>query len=92
MKGLVRLIRLVAILSAVAAVVQQLRRPKEQRTWTGRVAGIPYDFRPPTLERARQRWWNPNNPSLFGPHMFGVGWSVNLYQVWRRVSGLAGNK
>lgn len=61
---------------ATAAVVGELRRPPEARTWHGRVAGVPYDFRPPTLARARDRIWNPDEPILVGT-IFGLGWTVN---------------
>ena len=55
----------------------------------GKFLSVPYDFRVPTLERVRNRWWNPDDPRLFTPHVFGVGWSVNLYRVlarWRDFS------
>jgi hypothetical protein len=61
------------------AVVTELRKPREQRTWHGHLADVvPYDFRPPTLGRVRERWWNPADPRLLTPHVFGVGWSINL--------------
>jgi hypothetical protein len=64
---------------AVAAVAKEMSKPPEGREWTGEVAGIvPYDFRPPTFERARSRWWNPEDDRLFVPQVFGVGWTVNL--------------
>ena len=70
---------MVAVLAGVA-VVQQLRRPQAERTWHGKVLGVPYDFRRPTLARLREKWWNRDGP-LFTPHTFGVGWSLNLYRV-----------
>jgi hypothetical protein len=71
---------LAAALLGIGAVVQQLRLPPQERTWHGRIMGVPYDFRPPTLERMRERWWNPN-AGLFTPHVFGVGWTLNLYRL-----------
>jgi hypothetical protein len=68
-----------------AAVATELRKPKAERTWHGRVAGVPYDLRPPTVERLRARVWAPENPALLVPHVFGVGWTVNL----ARLAGLA---
>ncbi len=63
----------------VAALVDQFRRPRDQRTWEGEVVGfVPYDFRMPTLERARSRWWNPDDRHVFVPQVFGVGWTLNL--------------
>lgn len=73
-----RLIRLATWGIAAAAIVQELQKPKDEREWNGTVAGIvPYDFRLPTGDRVRDRLWNPDGP-LFGPQVFGVGWSVNF--------------
>jgi hypothetical protein len=82
MDGLRKLIKWTAIALAVMAIVEQLRRPSEERTWEGTVVGfVPYDFRPPTIERARSRWWNPDEPRLFVPQVFGVGWTINLARL-----------
>lgn len=82
MKGLRKLIRLAVIAMVIAAVADQLRRPKEERTWFGRVGGlVPYDFRPPSLARLRQTMWNPNDDRILVDTAFGVGWSVNLAAV-----------
>jgi hypothetical protein len=63
---------------AAAALVQELRKPRDQREWHGTVAGIvPYDYRLPTMQRIKDRLWNPNGP-VVGPQVFGVGWSVNV--------------
>ena len=77
-----KLIKWTAFALAAVAVAEQLRRPAEERTWEGTVAGIvPYDFRMPTIERARSRWWNPEEPRLFVPQVFGVGWTINLARL-----------
>jgi hypothetical protein len=77
-----RFVKLVAFGFVVAAVIDQLRRDPEERTWEGAVAGIvPYDFRMPTLERARSRWWNTEDERVFVPQVFGVGWTVNLARL-----------
>ena len=70
----------VATLGMLAwAVVTELRKPREERTWEGSLAGVvPYDFRLPTPARVRRRWWNHDDEHIFTPHVFGVGWSVNL--------------
>jgi hypothetical protein len=79
-----RLVKLVAFGLVVAALIDQLRRDPEERTWEGSVAGIvPYDFRMPTLERARSRWWNTGDDRLFVPQVFGVGWTINLARLAR---------
>jgi hypothetical protein len=77
---------LAGIALGIAAVRQELKRPSEERTWQGKVLGfVPYDLRfPPTPSRIKERWWNPDEPRLFTPHVFGVGWSVNLYRLVHR--------
>jgi hypothetical protein len=80
--GLRSVIMLVTIALAVAAVIKELRKPADQRTWNGKVAAVvPYDFRMPTLDRAKARLWNPEASSLLSPRVFGVGWSVNFGKV-----------
>jgi hypothetical protein len=77
-----KVIKWTAIALAAVAIVDQLRRPSEERTWEGTVAGfVPYDFRMPTIERARSRWWNLDEPRLFVPQVFGLGWTVNFARL-----------
>ena len=84
MDGFRRFVKLVAFGLVVAAVIDQLRRDPEERTWEGSVAGVvPYDFRMPTLERARSRWWNTHDDRLFVPQVFGVGWTINFARLAR---------
>lgn len=71
----------VAAVLAASALVRELRQPSSQRSWHGRIAGVPYDFRPPTLERVRQRWWNPDDPRLLTDRVFGLGWAINLARL-----------
>jgi len=79
-----RIVKLVAFAVFVAAIVEQLRLPAEERTWEGRVGGlVPYDFRMPTLQRARSRWWNPEDDRVFVPTVFGVGWTINFARLAR---------
>lgn len=69
-----------------AAIVTELRKPADERTWEGSVGGVvPYDLRPPTVERVRERMWAPDDPTVFTPHVFGVGWSLNLGHLARRL-------
>jgi hypothetical protein len=76
----------------IAAVARELSKPRGERQWTGRVAGfVPYDFRPPTVDRLRHSFWDPENRQLLTPRAFGVGWGVNLAEVSRR-SGLNGHR
>ncbi len=80
--GLNRLLTLVTISLAVAAIVKELRKPEDERTWNGKVAAVvPYDFRFPTLERAKERLWDPEAEHVVGPRVFGVGWAVNVGRV-----------
>jgi hypothetical protein len=70
----------------VIAVIKELRKPAEERTWHGTVAEfVPYDFRMPTVERVRNTYWNPEGPIL-SSKVFGVGWAPN-FGVLGRVFG-----
>jgi hypothetical protein len=65
-----------------AAIATELAKPPAERTWHGRVFSlVPYDFRPPTIERIRDAYWNPESDELFSDRVFGVGWAVNLYKA-----------
>ena len=90
MKRIRQLIQLAGMLLAAAAVLEQLRRPADDRTWEGRIVGVPYDFRMPSIQRMMERWWNPDDERLFVPQVFGVGWTVNFYQARKLVMGMAG--
>ena len=50
----------------------------------GKVLGIPYDFRLPTLSRVKEKLWNEDDPRIFTPHLFGVGWSINYAALKKR--------
>lgn len=90
MKDLVGLIRTAIWVAFFAAIYQELRKPPEERTWNGRVAGvIPYDFRLPTFERLRSAYWDPSSDVVFSDHVFGVGWAVNLPVAARKLAALA---
>lgn len=73
-----------------AALAKELDKPPGERTWHGEVGGVPYDFRPPTLEKIRRTLWDPDNPELFPPHLFGVGWSVNVARLVALASRASG--
>jgi hypothetical protein len=77
---------LIFAMIAVVAVIQELRKPKDQRTWHGKVADfVPYDFRMPTLERVKSTYWNPEGP-IFQSKVFGAGWALNVGALSRRFS------
>lgn len=52
---------------------------------TGKFLNIPYDFRLPTLAVIKERFWNPEDSRIFTPHVFGWGWSINFYQVLKKL-------
>lgn len=74
---------LILAIIGIMAVVQELRKPAEERTWHGKVADfIPYDFRMPTMARIRDTYWNPEG-SILSSKAFGVGWAPNLGALTR---------
>ena len=83
-KRTIRVAGAVAGVGLVAAAVgTELLKPRRKRTWHGRVAGVPYDFRRPTRRRVKARWWNPDDPRVLTPRAFGVGWDVNVGRLVR---------
>ena len=77
--------KLILLMIGIVAVVQELRKPPEERTWQGKVADfVPYDFRKPTVERFRSVYWNPEGPIL-GGKAWGVGWAPNFAAIKRLV-------
>lgn len=68
-----------------AAIVIEMRKPPEERTGHGTMAGVvPYDVRLPTWQRFRRSVWNPDEPKVLVPHAFGVGWTVNFARLLSR--------
>jgi len=51
---------------------------------TGKFLGVPYDWRRPTLARAKSRLWNPSEPRLLVPKTFGWGYDVNFARLFGR--------
>jgi len=87
-KNLVGLLVWLSLAEVAIAVLQELMRPRQFRTWHGRVAGIiPYDFRKPTPRRVLNALWAPDNPRLFTDTVFGIGWGLNLAQLPRVLRG-----
>lgn len=84
--GIKDVVRAVGVALAVAAVVKELRKPSDERTWHGVVAGfVPYELRPPTIARFRERVWDPDAEHVLGPRVFGVGWTLNLGRAYALV-------
>src|SRR5437867_13307026 len=69
------------VIYVAIAITQQLQRPAEERTWYGKIAGIRYDFRLPTVERIRNTFWNKDTSQIFLHHAFGIGLSINMYLI-----------
>ena len=51
---------------------------------TGMFWGMPYDWRKPTKARFRSRLWNPDDPRIMTPRVFGWGYDVNFYNLLHR--------
>ena len=79
-----RTVRTIGVTLVAASVRKELTRPPAEREWHGQLAGfIPYEFRLPTVDRIRERCWNPDDPGVLTLHVFGVGWSVNIGRLIR---------
>jgi hypothetical protein len=64
-----------------AAVGQELAKEPEQRTWKGKVAGIPYNFRLAEWSSITSEYWNPESDHIITPHVIGMGWGINFAAV-----------
>jgi hypothetical protein len=58
----------------------------------GTYAGLPYDWRRPSLTRARARLWNPADPRVFTPKSFGWGLAINFYWLAHPVRLVRGRR
>ena len=82
-------LKMLAVALAVAAVVKELRLPKDERTWHGALGGfVPYDFRMPTIDKIKATFWNPDG-SIIVNRAFGVGWTINLGALVNKVRSLS---
>ena len=81
----IRLIQAAAITITIAAVCQELEKPKEERQWHGKVGFIPYDFRLPSIERFKESYWNPDDSRIFTPEVFGIGWAINFCALMEKL-------
>ena len=78
---MIKRLRVITLLFSLVTLIYAYR----SRQSHGKFFGVPFEFRFPTLERIRERWWNADDSRVFTPHVFGVGWSLNAYQVLRRL-------
>jgi len=81
----VRLIQATVITITLAAVCQELEKPKEERQWHGKVGLIPYDFRLPTIRRFKESYWNPDDSRIFTSEVFGIRWAINFYTLMEKL-------
>ena len=72
--------KLVKVAAAAAFVATAVYAYREQKTH-GRFYGIPFEYRIPTVDSALERLWNPDDPRVLTPPVFGAGWSINFYQA-----------
>ena len=92
MSNITNIWRLALAILGVIAIVQELRKPSNERTWHGKVADfVPYDFRMPSIGRVRNTYWNPEGSILTGK-VFGVGWAPNLGALTRMAGNLRPKK
>lgn len=73
---------------SAAAIGQELAKPAAERTWKGKVAGVPYNFRVGEWGDIAQEYWNPQSNEILQPHVIGLGWGVNLAAVVNRAQAL----
>ena len=73
----VRVLWITLLGAAIADAVRNDRRHGELFGF------VPYDFRMPTVERARAQTWSPGSSRVLAATSFGVGWSLNLGRVAR---------
>jgi hypothetical protein len=45
---------------------------------------MPYDWRRPTAQRLRKGIWDPGNPRVLVPKVYGWGYGINLAAVLSR--------
>jgi hypothetical protein len=87
-KKLKRFFLLFNLVVGAIAVYEQMQRPAIDRTWHGKALGlVPHDFRPPNPQRFMDAWWNADDPRLFTPRDFGIGWAINLNRLYHVISG-----
>lgn len=79
--------RVILAAIGVIAIIKELQKPPEERTWHGKVGDfVPYEFRIPTVERVKSTYWDPEGPFL-NSKVFGVGWALNMGAFTRWFSG-----
>jgi hypothetical protein len=83
-KGWRGLLTLTGLLLIGAAICPDLSLPPTERSWHGTLFGrVPYDLRPPTIQRLVSSVWRPSDQRVLVPTAFGVGWTINLAALGR---------
>src|SRR6476661_6401548 len=77
----------IAGLSA-AAIGQELARHPKERTWKGKVAGVPYNFHVAEWGEVARGYWNPEDEKVISSRGIGLGWGVNFAAVTQKAQGL----
>jgi len=81
-----RIAQIAVITITVAAISQELSKPKDKRTWHGKALGIfPYDFRIPTSDRLKEAYWNSYDRHIITPKALGIGWTINFYALFENL-------
>jgi hypothetical protein len=62
----------------VSLEVVEVAKPENASRLSGTLLGIPYELRPPTTERVASRMWDPMNPRVLVPRVWGAGWDINF--------------
>src|SRR5438045_9766739 len=82
LRGIRRLVRVVAFGLVVGAIATELSKPPAERTWHGRVLDmVTYDFRPPTWERIRSACWNANSERHLNDRVYRESWAEKLHKA-----------
>ncbi|MFA5309321.1 MAG: hypothetical protein WC370_07560 [Dehalococcoidales bacterium] len=84
-KWLVRLVGATVITVTLAALCQELEKPRAERRWHGKLGVIPYDFRAPTAARLMEIFWNAEDGRIFTGAFWGIGWGINLYTLLEKM-------
>lgn len=80
------------LLTVAAALTNEFRKPAAERHWHDRLLGVlPYDFRQPSWERVLHMVWDVQSNQIVVPQVFGIGWTINVGGLLRRV-GLIGGR
>lgn len=64
--------------SYAANLREALAEESSSRAPRWRILGVPIETRGPVSAEVRSRTWDPANPHLFVPRLFGLGWTLNL--------------